>query len=168
MNNFTFGNDEYQYYETISGGSGAGQGFDGTDVVQTHMTNSRLTDPELLEWRYPVRLESYEINPGSGGRGQWHGGNGGIRKVRFLEGMTASILSNNRLVPPFGAAGGEPGRCGRNYVIRHDGRLEELGFVASTDMQPGDLFVIETPGGGGHGAPVREVERKKEQSAALK
>jgi 5-oxoprolinase (ATP-hydrolysing) len=168
MNNFTFGNDEYQYYETISGGSGAGQGFDGTDVVQTHMTNSRLTDPELLEWRYPVRLESYEINPGSGGRGQWHGGNGGIRKVRFLEGMTASILSNNRIVPPFGAAGGDPGRCGRNYVIRHDGRLEELGFVASTDMQPGDVFVIETPGGGGHGAPVREVEREKEQSAALK
>lgn len=152
MNNFTFGNDEYQYYETISGGSGAGHGFHGTDVVQTHMTNSRLTDPEILEWRYPVRLESYEIDPTSGGRGQWRGGNGGIRKIRFLEPMTASILSNNRIVPPFGAAGGEPGKCGRNYVIRADGRQEELGFVASTDMQPGEVFVIETPGGGGYGS----------------
>ncbi len=103
MNNFTFGNDRYQYYETISGGSGAGNGFDGTDVVQTHMTNSRLTDPEILEWRYPVRLESYEISAGSGGRGRWRGGNGGVRKIRFLEPMTASILSNNRIVPPFGA-----------------------------------------------------------------
>ncbi|HCN90813.1 MAG TPA: 5-oxoprolinase, partial [Oxalobacteraceae bacterium] len=157
MNNFTFGNDAYQYYETISGGSGAGQGFDGTDVVQTHMTNSRLTDPEILEWRYPVRLESYEINPDSGGHGQWHGGNGGIRKIRFLERMTASILSNNRIVPPFGTAGGEPGRCGRNYVIRSDGTREELSFVASTEMQPGDVFVIETPGGGGYGAPAAAV-----------
>ena len=154
MNNFTFGNDKYQYYETISGGSGAGLGFDGTDVVQTHMTNSRLTDPEVLEWRYPVRLESYEINPGSGGRGQWHGGNGGIRKIRFLERMTASILSNNRIVPPFGMAGGEPGKCGRNYVVRADDRREELGYVARTEMEPGDVFVIETPGGGGYGPPV--------------
>ncbi|MGB6053873.1 MAG: hydantoinase B/oxoprolinase family protein, partial [Burkholderiaceae bacterium] len=154
MNNFTFGNDEYQYYETIAGGSGAGNGFDGTDVVQTHMTNSRLTDPEILEWRYPVRLESYEIHAGSGGRGRWHGGNGGIRKIRFLQPMTASILSNNRIVPPFGTAGGEPGQCGRNYVLRADGRHEELGFVASTEMRPGDVFVIETPGGGGYGTPV--------------
>jgi 5-oxoprolinase (ATP-hydrolysing) len=154
MNNFTFGNDEYQYYETISGGSGAGQGFNGTDVVQTHMTNSRLTDPEILEWRYPVRLDSYEINPDSGGHGEWHGGNGGIRKVRFLEKMSASILSNNRIVPPFGMAGGEPGQCGRNYVARADGTIEELGFVASTEMQPGDVFVIETPGGGGYGLPA--------------
>ena len=153
MNNFTFGNDKYQYYETISGGSGAGNGFHGTDVVQTHMTNSRLTDPEVLEWRYPVRLESYEINPGSGGCGQWHGGNGGIRKIRFLEKMTASILSNNRIVPPFGMAGGEPGKCGRNYVVRADGRCEELGYVARTEIGPGDVFVIETPGGGGYGPP---------------
>jgi 5-oxoprolinase (ATP-hydrolysing) len=152
MNNFTFGNDRYQYYETISGGSGAGEGFDGADVVQTHMTNSRLTDPEILEWRYPVRLESYEINPGSGGAGRWHGGNGGVRKVRFLEKMTASILSNNRIVPPFGMAGGAPGQCGRNYVLRSGGAIETLGFVASTDMQPGDVFVVETPGGGGYGA----------------
>ena len=151
MNNFTFGNDRHQYYETISGGSGAGNGFDGTDVVQTHMTNSRLTDPEVLEWRYPVRLDSYEIKPGSGGRGRWHGGNGGVRKIRFLEQMTASILSNNRRVPPFGTDGGEPGSCGRNSVIRSDGRTEELGFVASVEMHPGDVFVIETPGGGGYG-----------------
>ncbi|EJL91871.1 N-methylhydantoinase B/acetone carboxylase, alpha subunit, partial [Herbaspirillum sp. CF444] len=154
MNNFTFGNGEYQYYETISGGSGAGKGFNGTDVVQTHMTNSRLTDPEILEWRYPVRLESYEIRENSGGIGQWHGGNGGVRKIRFLEAMTASILSNNRIVPPFGAAGGSPGQCGRNMVIRKDGTQEELGFVASTEMQPGDVFVIATPGGGGYGKPV--------------
>jgi len=123
-------------------------------VVQTHMTNSRLTDPEILEWRYPVRLESYEIREGSGGAGAWHGGNGGIRKIRFLEPMTASILSNNRIVPPFGADGGDPGQCGRNYVIRNDGREEDLGFVASTEMQAGEVFVIETPGGGGYGKPV--------------
>lgn len=152
MNNFTFGNDEYQYYETISGGSGAGNGFNGTDVVQTHMTNSRLTDPEILEWRYPVRLESYEIRANSGGEGQWHGGNGGVRKIRFLEQMKASILSNNRIIPPFGAAGGESGQCGKNYVIRNDGHTEELSFVASTDMAPGEIFVIETPGGGGYGS----------------
>jgi 5-oxoprolinase (ATP-hydrolysing) len=168
MNNFTFGNDEYQYYETISGGSGAGRGFDGTNVVQTHMTNSRLTDPEILEWRYPVRLESYEINPDSGGRGQWHGGNGGIRKIRFLQPMTASILSNNRIIPPFGAAGGEPGKCGRNYVIRSDGTQEELGFVSSTDMQPGDMFVIETPGGGGFGSPSTVQAPAQTETAAAK
>ncbi|MGO4813599.1 hydantoinase B/oxoprolinase family protein [Cupriavidus sp. 2MCAB6] len=152
MNNFTFGNDRYQYYETISGGSGAGQGFSGCDVVQTNMTNSRLTDPEVLEWRFPVRLESYEIRPGSGGAGQRHGGNGGIRKVRFLEPMTASILSNNRLHAPFGMAGGEPGAMGRNYVVRHDGSEEALGHVGRCEMEAGDIFVVETPGGGGFGA----------------
>ena len=152
MNNFTFGNERYQYYETISGGSGAGPGFDGTAVVQTHMTNSRLTDPEVLEWRFPVRLESYEIRHGSGGAGKWKGGDGGVRKVRFLEKMTASILSNNRIVPPSGADGGGDGACGRNYVIRADGSVDELGFVARTEMEPGDVFVIETPGGGGFGA----------------
>jgi 5-oxoprolinase (ATP-hydrolysing) len=151
MNNFTFGNARYQYYETISGGSGAGDGFNGTDVVQTNMTNSRLTDPEILEFRFPVRLESYEINPGTGGRGRWHGGNGGIRKVRFLEPMTASILSNNRLHAPFGMAGGEPGAKGRNTVLRADGSRDELRHVDKTEMQAGDVFVIETPGGGGYG-----------------
>jgi 5-oxoprolinase (ATP-hydrolysing) len=153
MNNFTFGNERYQYYETISGGSGAGEGFDGTDVVQTNMTNSRLTDPEILEFRFPVRLESYEIRQGSGGAGRWRGGNGGTRKVRFLEPMTAAILSNNRIHAPFGMAGGEPGKRGRNTVLRSDGTVETLGHIGKVDMGPGDVFVIETPGGGGFGPP---------------
>src|SRR5205809_6375208 len=118
MNNFTFGNARSQYYETISGGSGAGPDFDGTSVVQTHMTNSRLTDPEVLEFRFPVRLESYEIRPGSGGAGRHRGGDGGVRRVRFLEAMTASILSNGRKHGAFGMAGGEPGQLGRNIVVR--------------------------------------------------
>lgn len=151
MNNFTFGNARYQYYETISGGSGAGQGFNGTDVVQTNMTNSRLTDPEILEFRFPVRLESYEIRQDSGGAGRWHGGNGGVRKVRFLEAMTAAILSNNRIHAPFGMAGGAEGALGRNTVLRADGSSEQLGHIGKTEMQPGDIFVVETPGGGGYG-----------------
>ncbi len=153
MNNFTFGSSRYQYYETISGGSGAGDGFDGTDVVQTNMTNSRLTDPEILEFRFPVRLDSYAIRPGSGGTGRWHGGNGGVRRVRFLEPMTAAILSNNRLHAPFGMAGGQPAATGRNSVVRADGTVEALGHIGKTDMAPGDVFVIETPGGGGYGSP---------------
>jgi len=151
MNNFTFGNAKYQYYETISGGSGAGLGFDGTDVVQTNMTNSRLTDPEILEFRFPVRLESYAIRPGSGGAGRWHGGNGGVRQVRFLEPMTAAILSNNRIHAPFGMAGGAPGARGVNSVVRADGRVEPVGHIGKVEMEAGDLFVIETPGGGGYG-----------------
>jgi 5-oxoprolinase (ATP-hydrolysing) len=153
MNNFTFGNSRHQYYETISGGSGAGPGFDGTSVVQTNMTNSRLTDPEILEFRFPVRLDSYAIRPGSGGAGRWHGGNGGVRRIRFLEPMTAAILSNNRIHAPFGMAGGAPGARGRNRVERADGRIEELGHIGKTDMAPGDVFVIDTPGGGGFGVP---------------
>ena len=152
MNNFTFGNDKVQYYETISGGSGAGPGFKGTSVVQTHMTNSRLTDPEVLEFRFPVRLESYAIRAGSGGAGQWRGGDGGVRRVRFLEPMTASILSNGRKVPAFGMAGGQPGALGINRVERADGRRETLAHIGSAEMQPGDVFVVETPGGGGYGA----------------
>ena len=168
MNNFTFGNARYQYYETISGGSGAGingdgsgdgaadeDGFDGVDVVQTNMTNSRLTDPEVLEFRYPVRLDSYEIRAGSGGAGRWHGGNGGIRRVRFLEAMTAAMLSNSRVVAPFGMAGGSPGALGRNTVERAGGRIETIPHVGSAEMEPGDVFVIETPGGGGFGTPIR-------------
>ncbi|MDB5955576.1 hydantoinase B/oxoprolinase family protein [Ramlibacter sp.] len=161
MNNFTFGNARYQYYETISGGSGAGGlydeegrlcgGFDGTSVVQTHMTNSRLTDPEVLEFRFPVRLESYEIRHGSGGAGRWHGGEGGIRRVRFLETMTASILSNGRKFPAFGMAGGQPGQVGINRVLRSDGRIEELAHIGSAEMGPGDVFEVHTPGGGGFG-----------------
>jgi 5-oxoprolinase (ATP-hydrolysing) len=153
MNNFTFGNDQYQYYETISGGLGAGNGFDGASVVQAHMTNSRLTDPEVLEWRFPVRLESYQIRHGSGGRGRWRGGDGAVRRIRFLEAMTASILANNRLIAPFGMAGGEPGQPGRNWVERADGSREELSYAGSAELQAGDVFVIETPGGGGYGKP---------------
>ena len=153
MNNFTFGNARHQYYETISGGSGAGPGFDGTSVVQTHMTNSRLTDPEVLEFRFPVRLESYAIRAGSGGAGRWHGGDGGVRRVRFLEAMTASILSNGRHHGAFGMAGGSAGRPGINRVERADGRVEALDHIGSVEMAPGDVFVIETPGGGGYGAP---------------
>ena len=162
MNNFTFGNDKYQYYETISGGSGAGGvtdaqgrlvgGFNGTSVVQAHMTNSRLTDPEILEFRFPVRLESYEIRANSGGAGKWTGGNGGIRRVRFLEAMTASILSNGRKNGAFGMAGGQPGQVGQNLVVRSDGRVETLGHIGQADMLPGDVFEVHTPGGGGFGA----------------
>ena len=164
MNNFTFGNDRVQYYETISGGSGAGGrfdehgvlvgGFDGTGVVQTHMTNSRLTDPEVLEFRFPVRLLSYEIRRGSGGAGRWKGGDGGVRRVQFLEPVTAGILSNGRVHPAFGAAGGQAGAVGVNRVVRADGPVEELGHIAEVAMQPGDVFEIHTPGGGGFGVTL--------------
>ncbi|MFW2357072.1 hydantoinase B/oxoprolinase family protein [Hydrogenophaga sp.] len=151
MNNFTFGNAKHQYYETISGGSGAGEGFDGTSVVQTHMTNSRLTDPEVLEFRFPVRLESYEIREGSGGAGRWIGGHGGVRRVCFLEDMTASILSNGRLFGAFGMAGGQAGKVGINRVVRTDGSVEALDHIGQAEMKPGDVFEIHTPGGGGFG-----------------
>jgi 5-oxoprolinase (ATP-hydrolysing) len=154
MNNFTFGNARHQYYETIAGGSGAGDGFDGTACVQTHMTNSRLTDPEVLEWRYPVQLDSFAIRRNSGGAGRWHGGDGAIRKLRFLEPMTAAILSGHRRVPPYGMAGGEPGVTGRNAVQRNDGKVTQLDACASVEMNSGDVFIIETPGGGGYG-PVQ-------------
>jgi 5-oxoprolinase (ATP-hydrolysing) len=154
MNNFTFGNASHQYYETISGGSGAGDGFNGCSVVQTHMTNSRLTDPEVLEFRFPVRLESYEIRHGSSGAGQWRGGDGGVRRLKFLEQMTASILSNGRKLGAFGMAGGKPGAVGVNQVLRADGRVERLGHIGQAEMLPGDVFEIHTPGGGGYGKPI--------------
>ena len=153
MNNFTFGNDTHQYYETISGGSGAGPGYDGTSVVQTHMTNSRLTDPEVLEFRFPVRLDSYAIRTGSGGAGRWRGGDGGVRRVRFLQAMTAAILSNGRHAGAFGGAGGGAGAPGINRVERADGTVLALDYIGSVQMAPGDVFVIETPGGGGWGRP---------------
>ncbi len=161
MNNFTFGNQQYQYYETISGGSGAGGifdsagrltgGFAGASVVQTHMTNSRMTDPEVLEFRFPVRLESYAIRANSGGAGQYSGGNGGIRRIRFLENMTASILSNGRQYGAFGMSGGSNGQVGLNRVVRANGTVEELGHIAQAEMKQGDIFEIYTPGGGGFG-----------------
>ncbi len=151
MNNFTFGNEQYQYYETICGGSGAGPNFNGTSAVQTHMTNSRLTDPEVLEWRFPVLLENFSLRADSGGQGQFKGGDGVTRKVRFLDPMTANILSGHRSTAPFGLAGGQPGKMGRNTIIRRDGSVEILGGTASVAMETGDTFVIETPGGGGYG-----------------
>ena len=158
MNNVTFGNARYQYYETICGGSGAGPGFDGTDAVHTHMTNSRLTDPEVLEWRFPVVLESFEIRRGSGGAGCWKGGDGARRRLRFGEPMTAAILSSHRKVPPYGAAGGEAGALGRNWVERTDGTRVELSGTDKAEMGPGDVLVVETPGGGGYGDPAQQQE----------
>ncbi|WP_017306659.1 hydantoinase B/oxoprolinase family protein [Spirulina subsalsa] len=152
MNNFTFGNEKYQYYETICGGSGAGATFNGTDAVQTHMTNSRLTDPEVLEWRFPVLLKSFTIRPQSGGDGLFKGGNGVIRQIQVLEPMTAAILSSRRRVAPFGLAGGEAGLPGKNYVLRQGETLEKLGNTAMVELEAGDCFVIETPGGGGFGS----------------
>jgi 5-oxoprolinase (ATP-hydrolysing) len=151
MNNFTFGNARHQYYETIAGGSGAGPDFDGADAVQTHMTNSRLTDPEVLEWRFPVLVENFAIRKGSGGAGLHRGGDGVVRRIRFLEPMTAAILSNRRRVEPFGLAGGQAGCCGRNIIERHGGGQEALGSTARVEMDAGDVFVMETPGGGGMG-----------------
>ncbi len=152
MNNFTFGNNAgYQSYETICGGSGAGPDYDGTSAIHTHMTNTLATDPEILEWRFPVVLESFSIRQGSGGAGKHPGGHGIIRRLRFQETMNAAVVSGHRRVPPFGMAGGEPGKCGHNYVERTDGTVDELTGTDGTVMNPGDVFVIESPGGGGYG-----------------
>jgi len=151
MNNFTFGDGAHQYYETIAGGSGAGPDFDGTSAVQTHMTNSRLTDPEVLEWRFPVRLEDFRIRRGSGGAGRHRGGDGSERRVRFLTPMTAVLLANHRVVAPFGLSGGQPGATGRNWIERVDGSVEQFGATHSAEVNAGDVFVIQTPGGGGFG-----------------
>ncbi len=153
MNNFTFGNQTHQYYETICGGAGAGPNFPGTDGVHTHMTNSRLTDPEVLEWRFPVRVDAFSLRKGSGGEGQFKGGDGICRKIRFLEPMTASILSGHRKIPPYGMEGGKPGKTGLNKVIRKNGTEEKLSGTGSVDVWEGDCVVIETPGGGGYGKP---------------
>ena len=152
MTNFTFGNDRYQYYETIAGGSGAGPTFDGTSVVQCHMTNSRLTDPEVLEFRYPVRVDSHSINRGTGGAGQFKGGDGAERRIRFLEPMTAAILANNRVNRPHGINGGAPGAAAKNWVERHDQTREDYGHICEVQMNANDVFVIQTPGGGGYGS----------------
>lgn len=151
MNNVSFGNERHQYYETVASGSGAGDGFHGADVVQTHMTNSRLTDPEVLEWRLPVLLEEFSVRHGSGGAGHWRGGDGGLRRIRFREPMTVSILSGHRRVPPYGMAGGSPGALGANRVLRSDGSMLHLAGCDRADLATGDVLEIETPGGGGYG-----------------
>jgi 5-oxoprolinase (ATP-hydrolysing) len=151
MTNFTFGNDVHQYYETISGGSGAGDGFDGTSVVQCHMTNSRLTDPEVLEFRYPVRVDAHSVLAGTGGKGKWHGGNGADRRICFLEPLTAAILGNNRKNQPHGMAGGSPGASAKNWLERADGSREDFGHICEVSVGKDDVFVIQTPGGGGYG-----------------
>jgi 5-oxoprolinase (ATP-hydrolysing) len=151
MNNFLFGNDRLQYYETICGGTGAGPGFAGQSAVHSHMTNTRMTDPEVLELRYPVRLEQFAIRRGSGGAGRWPGGDGAIRSIQFLEAMTATITASRRRIAPFGLAGGEDGSAGRQFVVHADGRCTELDFAASVDVGAGDVVTICTPGGGGYG-----------------
>jgi 5-oxoprolinase (ATP-hydrolysing) len=153
MNNFLFGDAKHQYYETICGGAGAGPGFAGCSAVHTHMTNTRITDPEVLELRHPVRVEAFSIRGGSGGQGKFHGGDGVIRKIRFLEPMTATITASRRTIPPFGLEGGAPGACGEQYVERADGALEALPGRAEVELAAGDAFIIATPGGGGYGAP---------------
>ncbi|MEU6609742.1 hydantoinase B/oxoprolinase family protein [Streptomyces shenzhenensis] len=163
MNNVTFGNERHQYYETVASGSGAGAGFPGASVVQTHMTNSRLTDPEVLEWRLPVRLDAFAVRQGSGGSGQWPGGDGAVRRIRFHEAMTVSTLSQHRRVPPYGMAGGSPGALGANRVERADGSVTELGGSDSADVGPGDVLVIETPGGGGYGRPAPHPHQAGEE-----
>jgi 5-oxoprolinase (ATP-hydrolysing) len=153
MNNFVWGNERLQNYETICGGTGAGDGFDGASAVQTHMTNTRMTDPEILEWRFPVRLEAFGIRRGSGGAGRWRGGDGAVRRMRFLEAMTVTTLGSHRMVPPFGLAGGLPGACGVDILERADGTVERLQGNDRREMQPGDLYHMETPAGGGYGEP---------------
>ncbi|EFE73137.1 hydantoinase B/oxoprolinase family protein [Streptomyces filamentosus] len=151
MNNLTFGNDHVQYYETIASGSGAGDGFDGADAVQTHMTNSRLTDPEILEWRLPVRLESFAVREDSGGAGRWHGGHGVERRIRFLEPVTIALLSGHRRVPPYGAGGGEAGALGEQHIERAGGEVVPLEGCDTAELEAGDVLVVRTPGGGGYG-----------------
>ncbi|MYX41661.1 5-oxoprolinase [Streptomyces sp. SID89] len=163
MNNVTFGNERHQYYETVASGSGAGDGFPGASVVQTHMTNSRLTDPEVLEWRLPVRLEEFAVRHGSGGAGRWPGGDGAVRRIRFLEPMTVSTLSQHRRVPPYGMAGGEPGALGSARVERADGTVVPLGSSGSADVGPGDVLVVVTPGGGGYGPPPPDPSSRRNE-----
>ena len=167
MNNLTFGNEKHQYYETLCGGSGAGPGFDGASAVHTHMTNSRLTDPEVLEWRHPVRVERFFIRQGSGGRGRYRGGNGVVRELCFLEPMHVTILSNRRRVAPFGFNGGGDAQPGKNYVIRATGEVENLEATAEVQLQTNDRFVVETPGGGGYGSPEPSPPESGDASATV-
>ena len=154
MNNYVWGNDRLQNYETICGGTGAGPDFDGCSAIQTHMTNTRATDPEVLEFRFPVRLEEYSIRRGSGGRGRHNGGDGITRRMRFLDGMTVTTLCSHRRVPPFGVDGGEPGEVGREWIDRADGSRTEHRGNDQNEVHPGDVFTMQTPSGGGYGAPA--------------
>jgi 5-oxoprolinase (ATP-hydrolysing) len=154
MNNFVFGNAVYQNYETICGGTGAGPHHDGADAVHSHMTNTRMTDPEVLEWRFPVRVEEFSIRRDSGGKGKYRGGNGAIRKIRFLESMTVTLLTSHRHTDPYGLEGGEAGARGRNYVIRESGQIHELKGNDEIEVDTNDIVVLETPGGGGFGKKV--------------
>lgn len=163
MNNVTFGNERHQYYETVASGSGAGDGFPGAPVVQTHMTNSRLTDPEVLEWRLPVLLDEFAVRRGSGGEGRWSGGDGAVRRIRFREPMTVSTLSQHRRIPPYGLEGGEPGALGANRVERADGTVTPLDGSDAADVGPDDVLVIETPGGGGYGPPSPDPHQAGEE-----
>jgi hypothetical protein len=151
MNNLTFGDERLQYYETIAGGAGAGPGFEGCDAVQTHMTNSRLTDPEILEARFPVLLREFSIRRGSGGAGRYAGGNGSVRRIEFRAPMSGALLANHRRIAPFGLAGGGPGEVGKGRLLRAAGGTEEIGATASFEVEAGDVLTIMTPGGGGYG-----------------
>jgi 5-oxoprolinase (ATP-hydrolysing) len=157
MNNFTFGDEQHQYYETICGGCGAGPGFHGASAVHSHMTNSKLTDIEVLEQRFPVRVARFAIRAASGGAGEWHGGDGVIREIEFLAPMRASLLANRRLIAPFGLAGGRDAMPGRDYIVRRDGTRENVPPSAEITLAAGDRIVIETPGGGGYGKPLPET-----------
>lgn len=153
MNNFIWGNDRFQNYETIAGGTGAGPGFDGCDAVQSHMTNTRMTDPEILEKRFPVRLDTFRIRDGSGGAGRWRGGHGTVREMTFLNPVTVTTLCSHRIIPPYGVEGGQPGAVGRNWVRLPDGTTQTLKSNDEIDLPVGSTFILETPGGGGWGSP---------------
>ncbi len=154
MNNTLFGTDRFSYYETVCGCSGAGSDFEGADSVHTHMTNTRITDPEILEHRYPVRLDRFAIRRGSGGAGLHRGGDGAVREITFLAPMALSILTQHRAEGPYGLEGGAPGKPGRQHIVRVDGRIDPLGAIDGTEVEAGDRLVMETPGGGGWGDPV--------------
>jgi 5-oxoprolinase (ATP-hydrolysing) len=153
MNNVLFGDHRFAYYETVCGGCGAGPGFPGADATHSHMTNTRITDPEVLEHRYPVRVERFTIRHGSGGAGRWSGGDGAVRELRFLAPLSLSLLSQHRASGPYGVAGGGEGLPGRQRLLRADGTVEELGSVDGREVTAGDRLLLETPGGGGWGEP---------------
>jgi 5-oxoprolinase (ATP-hydrolysing) len=151
MNNLLFGSERFGFYETVCGGAGAGPGFHGASAVHTHMTNTRITDPEVLEHRYPVRLERFAIRHGSGGTGRWRGGDGAIRELVFLAPMSLSLLSQHRVEAPYGVDGGSPGQTGRQRLVRASGEVEDLASIDGREVGPGDRLLLETPGGGGWG-----------------